>query len=149
MKSTKRKLRYSMKNAPIIFGIIALLLGASITVKNATASVIGYWRMEVDTDADLNKYSITNEVVGKSALTGNIGGVKNQVPVSPIPKTGEINTNSLMGGRLGVGGSIFAREIAQGPRIDRGIQGRSVSKTDGGTVEEITNWSLYPSRRVK
>lgn len=87
-----------------LFFIFSLSLLIAATPAPASAStIVGYWRMEQDTDGSAG-YSIPNEVAG-NPLNGSDGAVAPPVPVNPVPQTGATNTNAL-GGRDAAGGNF-------------------------------------------
>jgi len=77
------------------FGVALILAATSFASTVASATVIGYWRMETDTNADAYAFSIPNEVAGGSSLTGANSQLSTAVPVAVIPLTGQANTRSL------------------------------------------------------
>jgi len=64
------------------------------------ASIVGYWRMEQDDDADASAYSVPNEIAGGSPLVGSNGSVEALNGTGfddPLPQTGAANASGLNG----------------------------------------------------
>ena len=60
----------------------------------ALGSVVGYWRMETDTDTGA-AVSVPNEIVGGNPLTTSVAQLYGAVPVDPVPLTGQANSYSI------------------------------------------------------
>ena len=73
-----------------------LFISATIGALNlaAHAVTVGYWRMEVDTDATAAA-SIPNEIASGTPLISTAGLLDAAVPVSPVPQTGAQNSFGL------------------------------------------------------
>lgn len=91
---------------PIPLGFF-LLVVAMAGAGSASASTIGYWRMETDLDPDANGLEVANEVafgtslISSEAFVDAVAGPNGTVPLTGAPNLGSIGA-TIQGGSNGI-----------------------------------------------
>jgi hypothetical protein len=93
------------------YRIYSIILAFLILTVSVHASVISYWRFEVDNNPARNKLDSPNEIVGEPSViskSGKLDSTANpgSLPNTIVPITGAPNTSSLDGSPLDVNATV-------------------------------------------
>lgn len=119
------------------FMILVLML--FLCCGSADGAIVGYWRLNTDSDVSANGLNSPNEVIGSPLISAS-ASISPVVFGATIPQTGEANTGSL-NGNASINGSIAAYAALDSSSITVEFWART--QESGGTLISRTTGQTF------